>query len=259
MKKNTAFICIILLSVMNSMSSYAASSPNTTSLHNNYEETVDSSVVYENEVEDVIASVENLYDISANMPAEVVEELSKVAEISKEEQWLDETHLQISYNIVSKNPIIETTFTSGNTEEIYGITNYTYVMNLSDSTGTTSDTSVQSDVTLKNTAYYSYYDDGPVRMLKVTSGTSSVIRFLEKDLRNLVLNVLGQGFSNNGFSDESNSRTIASPQLNASYTLYSGFNNYYHTGGSKILFGSAVTYSHGNSSYTASAQINLGN
>lgn len=262
MKRLAKHISLILcLSFLFSSISFAADSSDIinefidTTIQN---ETLDSIVMHEDNIENVIASTENTYDMTTYMPEEAIKELSSIANISKEEQWLDETHLQVSYNLIPKNPIIEKKFKSGNTEEIYSITNYTYVMNLSENSGNTTDTSVQSDVTLKNTVYYSYYDNASVRMLKVSYGTSTVTRFLESGLRNLELNVLSQGTSNNGFSDESNSRVIPTPYVNSNYSLQSNFNNHYHTGAAKILYGCAVTYSHGNSSYTARAQINLG-
>ena len=263
MKKLSKIISLSLcLSFFFSISSFAADTAVVTDVHNEFSimnETLESTVIHKDTLDDVIASVENEYDITTNMPTEVIKELSSVAEVSKEEQWLDETHLQVSYNLIPKNPIIEKTFKSGNTEEIYSITNYTYVMNLSNSSGSQTDTSVQSDVTLKNTVYYSYYDNGSVRMLKIDYGTTTITRFLESNLRNLVLNVLGQGVSDSSYSDESNSRTIPTPYVNSNYSLRCNFNHYYHTGAAKILYGSAVTYSHGNSSYTARAQISLGN
>lgn len=259
MKKYLSIISIFILTIVNSFQVYAK-----TDEENNFfpinryeEEIVATSVIHENAVEEELVSLEKKYDITANMSEEFLDELSVVADISKEVQRLDESHVQESYNIISKMPIAEKTFVSGNTEEIYSITNYTYIMSKANSTGNTTESSVQSDITIKNTAYYSYYNDGTVKMLKVTSGKTTITRFLESKLRNLVLTAFSQGFSSGGAKTEKETKTIASPKVNTTYKLTSGFSYYYSTSAAKILYGAEVTYSHG-SSYTVRAQISLG-
>ena len=154
---------------------------------------------------------------------------------------------------------MERTYNSGNTEELYNVTNYTYVVPLANSSGSTTDQSKQSDITIKNVAYYSYYNNSGIKMLKVKRGTTAITRFVKSNLRNLVLNVLSQGGSSGGAKNESNSKTIASPQLNRNYGLTTGIQYFYATNAAKILYGPSVTYTSGGKSYTARAQISLGN
>lgn len=142
---------------------------------------------------------------------------------------------------------------------MYAITSYTYIGKASTSAGNVTESSVQSDITIKNKVYYNYYNNNSVKMIKITSGKTTITRFLESKMRNLVLNALEQGFGSGGSTNESKSKTIASPVLNTTYTLTSKFSNYYASNAAKILYGCEITYSHGNSSYTARAQISLGN
>lgn len=73
------------------------------------------------------------------------------------------------------------------------------------------------------------------------------------------MNTACQGFSSGGAKQESNSKTYTSARVNTAYALSTGFQYSYATNAAKILYESAVTYSHGNSVYTVSAQISLGN
>lgn len=257
MKRRVALVSAIVLTLVSSIPTYAGTDflvP-----EDNSEDIVVSQKVYGDVITEELAALEDKYDMTKNMPEEVLAELSEVAEVSKEVEQLDDEYMQVSYNIFSEEPIMERTYNSGNTEELYNVTNYTYVVPLANSSGSTTDQSKQSDITIKNVDYYSYYDNSGIKMLKVTKGTTAITRFVKSNLRNLVLNVLSQGGSSGGAKNESNSKTIASPQLNRNYGLTTGIQYFYATNAAKILYGSSVTYTSGGKSYTARAQISLGN
>lgn len=257
MKRRVALVSAIVLTLVSSIPTYAGTDflvP-----EDNSEDIVVSQKVYDDVITEELAVLEDKYDMTKNMPEEVLAELSEVAEVSKEVEQLDDEYMQVSYNIFSEEPVVERTHRSGNVEEVYSVVNYTYVVPLANSSGSKAEQSNQSDITIKNEAYYSYYDNSGIKMLKVTSGITKILRFTKSNLRNLVLNVLSQGGSNAGAKNESNSRTFASPKLNTGYRLASGINYYYATNAAKILYGSSVTYTSGGKSYTARAQISLGN
>ena len=255
MKKKVALANSIILAMTSIMPVYAGEFSTS---EKNFDESIVSQTVYDDVVTEELLDLEQRYDMTQDMPEEIWAELDDVAEISKEEVFLDDEYLQISYNIIAENPIMIRTYTTGNTEEVYSVTNYTYVVPLESNTGSTTETSKKSDVTIKNTAYYSYYNNGSVRMLKLKNGTTTVTWCGER-LKKVVLNAACQGFSSGGAKQESNSKTYTSARVDTAYALSTGFQYSYATNAAKILYGSAVTYSHGNSVYTVSAQISLGN
>ena len=262
MKKKIALLCAIILSIVNCIPVYASAENEkfVLSKESYSKEIIKNTVINEDLLGKNLEYFENEYDLSLNMPTEVVEDLSVIANVSKSTQRIDEDHIQMSYTIYSKEPIVERTFVSGNTEKIYSVTNYTYVMSSSTvDSGEITESSALSDVTFKNTAYYSFYEDGTLRMIRLDSGKTSITRFLESNLRDLVLSAYCIGGSDNGFQEESNTRTITSPGVGRSHTLDTEFEYFYSTSAARILYGASVTYSHGLSSYTVSAQISLGN
>lgn len=261
MKKKMAFLCAIILSLANCISAYASTNSEKISVIGEIygKEIIETSVIHENILENKLEYLESKYDLSLNMPDEVVEELSLVAKVSKNIQKLDDTHVQVTYNIVSQEPVAEKTFISGNTEKTYSATNYTYVMNTSAiDSGIISETSTLSDVTFKNTVYYSFYENNSVRMLRLDSGVTSITKFLESNLRDLVLNAYCLGATNNGVHEESDTYTIGSPWVGSEYAWDIDFEYYYNTSVAHILYGASVTYSHGLSSYTVNSNITLG-
>ncbi len=260
MKKRIAIICAFIIALTNCTTVNASSATDVgLSIEDRYEmEIVKENVTYYNILEDKINSLEKEYDLSSNMPTEVLDSLVSCADVSKEIAELDETHIQITYNITSKEPVAERTFVSGNSEKVYSVVNYTYVVSTpSLSSGTITESSVESDITIKNTANYSYYQDGTLKMIRLDSGVTCITRFLESNLRDLVLNAYCIGGTNDGFNEERNSRTIATPLVNTNYSLFTDFNYFYSDMSSRIIYGATVTYSHGNSSYEVIANVIL--
>ena len=146
MKKKVALASSIILAMTSIMPVYAE---NFQHLKRIFDESVVSQTVYDDVVTEELLDLEQKYDMTQDMPEEIWAELDDVAEISKEEVFLDDEHLQISYNIIAENPIMIRTYTTGNTEEVYSVTNYTYVVPLASNTGSTTETSKKSDVTIK--------------------------------------------------------------------------------------------------------------
>lgn len=257
-KKKIAVLCISLLCILNCVSVYA--NENISQIEEEYNrEVLKKAIVHEDYVEEELERIENQYDLSFNMPNQAIEQLNSFAKVTKDIKNLDDTYVQISYNITSENPVEEKVFASGNTEETYSVTNYTYVVKASTiNSGSTTEIANESDVTIKNTVRYSYYDNNTVRMFRLDSGTTNITKFTESGLRNLVLSAFCEGFSNNGMSKERNSRTIPSPIVGENYTLNTKFNYFYPTSAAHILYGADVTYSHGQSSYTVSPRMSFG-
>ena len=113
MKRRVALVSAIVLTLVSSIPTYAGTDflvP-----EDNSEDIVVSQKVYDDVITEELAALEDKYDMTKNMPEEVLAELSEVAEVSKEVEQLDDEYMQVSYNIFSEEPIMERTYNSGNT------------------------------------------------------------------------------------------------------------------------------------------------
>lgn len=222
-------------------------------------ETVSSINVYKDILKERLNSVELYYDLSEKMPKEALKLLEPIANIEKAVEELDNNRIQVTYTLKSKNPVEIQKFQSGNVERIYNVTSYSYIMKAKENTGSVTEDSAQSDITFRNTAYYSYYTSNNFRVLKLTKWSTKITRFVETKLRNLQLSAVCSGTAEEtAVYNEKNSTTVASPKVGTTYSLNTGFKYHYVTTAALIQYKAQVTYSHGNSSYTPNSYITLG-
>ena len=84
MKKKISVLCVIILSLVNCIPTYASSNKeNLSAIEESYDkEIIKEFVIHKNILETELQHLESKYDLSLNMPTEAIEKLSSIADVS---------------------------------------------------------------------------------------------------------------------------------------------------------------------------------
>lgn len=202
---------------------------------------------------DLFESISQNYSLDEKMDTAFINKISNYADVEKNIS-INNGFIYETYTFKPNVPQKIISYESGNTEKIGSIYSITYVT--ADESGSKSGTSTLSDLTFKNTINYSYYTSGYNTAIKVISGTCSISRFLESDLRNLEIKMGGIGVpANSGPAKLSASKSFSGTiSVGKTYTCTTGWTTYYYESDTtSFSLNANVTYNHGNSSYTVSS------
>ncbi len=204
--------------------------------------------------DDLFESISAEYDLADKMDETFLEEISDYAEV---EQSLSEEDglTYVTYTFKPNTPSQVITYESGNSEELGSIYSITYVT--ADETGSKTGTTTLSDLTFKNVMNYSYYTSGYNTAIKVTSGTCTITKFYESNLRDLEIDMGGIGVpATSGPATLSASKSFSGTvTVGKTYKCTTGWSTYYlESETTSFSMDSTVTYSHGNSNYTVSSK-----